>query len=78
MHIQVTCGTVGSGTDGDPFRPYVAELWPVYSGLDMRDDPTVGEGPWIVDLVADPAWTPEQVEGYRTAVLSDPAVSVIE
>jgi len=30
-----------------------------------------------VDLVADPAWTPEQVEGYRTAVLSDPAVSVV-
>jgi hypothetical protein len=41
---------MGSGTQEDPFRPEGIDIYPVWSSIDLRDDPTVVTGDCMVQV----------------------------
>lgn len=75
MDIRVTCGTVGSGTDEDPYQAYVMSLWSHCSGFDGRDDPTSGVGPWLVRLVRPGGMSIEEYDAAMADILANPSIA---
>lgn len=74
MEIRVICGTTGSGTDADPFRPYVADLWSLWSAVDRRE----GELPWLVILHRPDDMSSEDYDSAVAALLEDPGIELVE
>lgn len=73
--MKVTCGTVGSGTDEDPYQAYVMRLWPSCNGQDLRDDATNGSGRWRVELVRAEGMAQDEYDAAMAVILADPAVA---